>query len=63
MTVIWMTKSMLTHAYFAFWQQELLNVKTIVLRHNHTYLILDFYLFASYSFYGNIGNRDDILHV
>ena len=29
----------------------------------HTYIVLDFYLFAAYTFYINMGNRNDRLPV
>ena len=65
MPVSGMTKSMQTHTYFAFWKQKLSNVNSLILRHIILILLFDFYLFAAYTFYRNLGNRprDDRLPV
>ena len=63
MTITWMAKSIQTHTYFAFQKQKLLNVYPITLRYIILIYILDFYLFAAYTFYRNMGNRDDRLPV
>ena len=63
MTVTGMTKNMQTHTCFAVWKQKLLNTYTITLRHIILIYFLDFDLFATYTFYRNMGNRDNILLV
>ena len=63
MTVTWMTKSMQTHTYFAFWMQKLLNVYPIILRHIILIKSWDIYLFAAYTFNRNMSNRGDRLPV
>ena len=64
MTVTGKTKSMLTHTYFAFWMQTLLNVYPIIFRHIIlTFVYSFFYLCAAFTFYRNMGNRVDRLPV
>ena len=63
MTITGMTKSMQTLTCFAVWEQKLLNTYTITLRHIILIYFLDFDLFAAYTFYRNMGNRDNILPV
>ena len=63
MTVTGISKSMQTRTYFAIWRQKLLNVYPIFTGTSYLYSFLDFYVFAAYTFYRNMCNRDDRLPV